>query len=715
MPNGGAAVHDLPSAQPAGSQSVSAHPMNSSRLLLELISMPQRNPEGTGWDSVIHRSTMRSLMLGLQYRDPAIVAHGRRVAALAVGVAQFLGWEGRCLQTLEAASLLHDVGKIGIPDIILHKPGQLAPDELELMGLLYGIGGDVLQACGADPEVIQIVTQTQYHYNGASHEFSVIGSEVHQGARILAVIDAYDSLITRQAFRNEHSHNEAMDILARGGGSKYDGNVVSALTRWFEYNGVPDNAQANASETYQLKPEEALEAGSLSHVFSYLYMLESLYHGFFITDSTGRVRVWNHGVAAMTGVTWEQARGAGTVQNLLKYRNRHGEGLAPHETPIHLASETGRTQSRELKLQQVTGDWIDVEVQTMPLFNAAGRVQGYAEILRDQSRGRENGQYRDLKLMASRDALTHVANRGELTRQLTKHFETYHERGCQSPFSVIFLDVDHFKKTNDTYGHAAGDEVLISVARLLQHETYSGEMVARYGGEEFVVLCPETGLQDAFQKAERLRSALQNAQVVKSDEFKVTASFGVATIEPGDTAESVVQRADKALYVSKHQGRNRSTSLTSEQIRRNDASMVQPPLESPDQYVYEAKLRACVAANMIVYKLKAFVDGNKARLGEVTPERVTMKLGQKGLVPFWGATPEKQPVHVILQFGNQQGVIERGASRLIEIHVTITPLGWVRNVESFQKRCRTLLQEMREYFAADYADTEFVSDPGASV
>ena len=237
------------------------HPMNSSRLLLELMQLGGDRTLTCGFDAVIQRSAMRSLMLALQYRDPGIVHHSRRVAALSVGVAGQLGWEGHDLQVLEAACLLHDIGKVGIPDIILHKPGRLAPDEAELMGLLYRLAGDVLQACGADSNVVQIVTQSQYHFNGATHDFSVIGSDVHHGARILAVADAYDSLVTSQVFRESLSHEEAMDVLQRGAGSQYDGNMISAMKRWFEFEQIPAELQQTRHDQYQLSPAEIIEAG----------------------------------------------------------------------------------------------------------------------------------------------------------------------------------------------------------------------------------------------------------------------------------------------------------------------------------------------------------------------------------------------------------------------------------------------------------------------
>jgi diguanylate cyclase (GGDEF)-like protein/PAS domain S-box-containing protein len=681
-----------------------AHPMNSSRLLLELMQLGSDRVRAGGFDSVILRSAMRSLMLSLQYRDPGIVHHSRRVAALSVGVAEQLGWEGRDLQVLEAACLLHDIGKVGIPDIILHKPGRLAPDEAELMGLLYRLAGDVLQACGADSGVVQIVIQSQYHYNGATHDFSVIGSDVHQGARILSVADAYDSMVTSQVFRDARSHEEAMDILQRGAGSQYDGNVISAMTRWFEFEQIPPELKQARHDQYQLSPEEIIEAGSLSHVFSYLYLLESLYHGFYVASTDGRVQVWSHGCEELIGIPHDQVIGEPGLGGHIQYRKQSGRELGINESPIRLAIETGRNQSSELEIRRSDGNWLAVEVQTLPLIDAAGQLQGVAEIFRDASGGREKGHYRDLRLMASRDALTHVANRGELKKRLDHEFGECKDRDFEAPFSIIFLDVDHFKKCNDTHGHAAGDEVLISVARLLQHEMYSGELVSRYGGEEFVVLCPETQLDDAFHKAERLRQALEKAAVVKTDEFKITASFGVAQLEPTDAPDDVLQRADKALYVSKHQGRNRTSKLTSEQLRKHDPEMVKPSLAKPEEFVCDVTLKACMAADMIVYKLKAFVDGNGAKLGKVTAKSVEMRIGTRGLLSGWGKTADKQPIDISLGIGDSRSTTQRGANRLVEIHVRITPIGRVKKVDVFKTRCRGVLKALRQYLAADFDD-----------
>ncbi len=676
-----------------------SHPLNSSRLFLDLISLAKPAESAGSWDDFIHRSALRRLMLALQYRSPTIVNHSRRVATLGVAIAQYLGWDGPKLQALEAACLLHDIGKVGVPDMILQKPGRLTPEETQLMTSIDEIATDVLHACNAQEDVIQIVQQMPMHFNGASHGFSTVGSEVHLGARILAAVDAYDSLVTPQVFRDQFSHNEAMDLLHRASGSQFDGNVLSAMTRWFEFHGVPEALYATQM-VYNLAPEEIVEAGSICNVFSYLYLLESLYDGFYITDPEGRILVWNGGMESLVGTSWRKAR-SGYVPQFVHYQSKYGEPLAPAAYPVSEVVRSGRTQTVEVKLKDATDAWLAVEVQTMALIDQGGRVHGYAEILRDLSGKKSKSGDRDLRLMASRDALTHVANRGELKSKLELLEQEYQQSGQSKSFSVIFMDVDHFKRVNDTYGHAAGDEVLVSIARLLQHETYSGELVARYGGEEFVVLCPDTELDEAFSRAERLRVAIKDARVVQGDEFRVTASFGVSVIESHDTVDTVIQRADKALYMSKRQGRNRTNRLTEEQLRRSDPNMVEPPIAAVDAWQHECKLRACMAANMVVYKLKALVDERSARLLDVTPTKVRMQLGQRGIVPFWGGSPERQPVEVSLEFGDERSVVARGASKLSEITVRITPLGWATNADLFQTRAKGVVKLLREYLAAE--------------
>lgn len=156
--------------------------------------------------------------------------------------------------------------------------------------------------------------------------------------------------------------------------------------------------------------------------------------------------------------------------------------------------------------------------------------------------------------LARRDALTGVANRMAANERLL--FEQQRFTRHQHAYSVLMMDIDYFKRINDNYGHAMGDQVLIKTAHVLQHQLRRTDFIARFGGEEFLVILPETNLEGAAQLAEKLRSAMTS--FVFAEVGQVTLSLGVAMAGPADDgAESVIRRADEALYQSKHQGRNR--------------------------------------------------------------------------------------------------------------------------------------------------------------
>ncbi|MEM6956964.1 MAG: diguanylate cyclase [Myxococcota bacterium] len=163
-----------------------------------------------------------------------------------------------------------------------------------------------------------------------------------------------------------------------------------------------------------------------------------------------------------------------------------------------------------------------------------------------------------LARQATTDELTGLTNKRGLETALIRDLSRAGRDG--SPLSLVVLDIDHFKKFNDTWGHAVGDEVLRVVGQVLQAGVRIGDVPARYGGEEFVVVLPLTGKHGARRVAERLRLDLEAASVKgPKGELKVTASFGIATaLSAGDTTpEELFVRADEALYAAKRAGRNR--------------------------------------------------------------------------------------------------------------------------------------------------------------
>jgi diguanylate cyclase len=156
---------------------------------------------------------------------------------------------------------------------------------------------------------------------------------------------------------------------------------------------------------------------------------------------------------------------------------------------------------------------------------------------------------------ARTDALTGLHNRRAFDDELNRRVTDFQRKG--DPASLMLVDVDHFKKFNDTYGHQAGDEVLRGVARVLYASVRDSDIVCRYGGEEFAVILPGQVGNDAQKSAERIRSAVERAVfAIDGQDLNVTISGGVAPITPRDTHESLLRRADEALYASKAAGRN---------------------------------------------------------------------------------------------------------------------------------------------------------------
>jgi len=171
-----------------------------------------------------------------------------------------------------------------------------------------------------------------------------------------------------------------------------------------------------------------------------------------------------------------------------------------------------------------------------------------------------------LQQMAVTDPLTGVFNRGAVIRRAEEELSLMERRKHkESPnnLGVIMMDIDHFKKINDTYGHQTGDKVLLEVSRRVTASLREYDTFGRYGGEEFLVLIPNCGCDGALNSAERIRHSVSDTSIqIGSDTLHITASFGVTCCH--DSAEGFdasLQRADDALYQAKNSGRNQAISL----------------------------------------------------------------------------------------------------------------------------------------------------------
>ena len=164
--------------------------------------------------------------------------------------------------------------------------------------------------------------------------------------------------------------------------------------------------------------------------------------------------------------------------------------------------------------------------------------------------------YRAATQSALRDPLTGTGNRVAMDQTLQREIEM--ARRHMQPLSLLMLDIDHFKRVNDSHGHSAGDEVLKAVAASIKSQLRNVDMVFRFGGEEFLILLSNTPREAAAMVGERLRFAAQAQEYLADGQMiDLTVSLGCSTLLPGESAESLLRRADSALYVAKREGRNR--------------------------------------------------------------------------------------------------------------------------------------------------------------
>ena len=238
----------------------------------------------------------------------------------------------------------------------------------------------------------------------------------------------------------------------------------------------------------------------------------------------------------------------------------------------------------EIPMRHKLGGEVWIELSTMPTYERDGKIESFQGMGRDIS----DRKLRELYLLESqhqmenqlheveeeksklreqvvRDPLTGVFNRRFLDDMLPRELSRATREGY--PVAIIMLDLDHFKRINDEYSHATGDEVLKSFTQLLRQGARDSDMVCRYGGEEFVVIMPKMSVDSALERVDAWRAELQESTIACGDcRINITVSAGIAAFPMhGDTPEELLARADEMLYRSKRLGRSRITVFESEQ------------------------------------------------------------------------------------------------------------------------------------------------------
>lgn len=278
----------------------------------------------------------------------------------------------------------------------------------------------------------------------------------------------------------------------------------------------------------------------------------ALAEGLLLFDSDNRLLYMNPEAERLLGWTEKELAGQDIHQRIHRHQR---QPVPPEECGIQRALADGRTNRvEEDTFIRKDGSSFPVAYAAAPMLRD-DKIVGVVTVFEDISERKRLRE--ELERLATHDPLTGLVNRGELERRLARELhraERYH-RGL----GVLMVDIDHFKRVNDTYGHHAGDDVLKAFAARLIDHARRADAIARYGGEEFVLILPETPVAAAAAMAERLRVSLNEAPITVADVGgPITASIGVAGYpDHGKTEEQLLRAADEALYAAKNSGRNR--------------------------------------------------------------------------------------------------------------------------------------------------------------
>jgi diguanylate cyclase (GGDEF)-like protein/PAS domain S-box-containing protein len=287
-------------------------------------------------------------------------------------------------------------------------------------------------------------------------------------------------------------------------------------------------------------------------------ILDNLLDGVHFTDLQRRITYWNQAAEDITGYSATEVLGKHCADNILMHVDDSGCLLCVGECPLSRAIAENRPLRSEIYVHHKSGHRIPVEVRICPVAKD-GKVVGAVEIFSDNSRQRAvREKATELAKLAFLDPASQVANRRYLDQQLSQQLDQFSKFG--TPFGILLADVDRFKNINDTYGHVAGDAALVTIAKTLSGCLRASDVPGHWGGDEFLVILPGITKNMLAVTADRCKALVARSTVpLEGSMIQLTISVGAAMVAPGDSAESLLNRADQHLYSFKEPARSRES------------------------------------------------------------------------------------------------------------------------------------------------------------
>jgi diguanylate cyclase (GGDEF)-like protein/putative nucleotidyltransferase with HDIG domain len=565
--------------------------------------------------SQLHLATAEALATAIDAKDQTTHCHVRRVQIYAAGMGEVFGLGADEIAALKAGALLHDVGKLAVPPHILNKPGPLTHAEFEKMKIHTVVGAQILGRVDFPYPVIPIVRHHHEQWDGRGYPDRLRGEQIPITARIISVVDCFDSIREDRPFRRGMTLDEATALLLRGAGIHFDPVVVDQFIknlprfeaeiakRGLEHQPITHSteppiqlSEVDLTQTRERGSYIAYDQIKKAHREVYaLYEIARTFGTSLDVEHTLEILVdkVGHVVPFDTCIVYffDEHKGYATARhtagkNAQKLAGRSialGEGV----TGFALANRSAVNQLHP------SLDFTDINPEagikyrsmaSLPLFKddlLLGALSVYSSELEqytdDHMRLLETVtrlasdalgnamQHAEAESNALTDQLTGLPN----ARYLALRFEEEAARARRTDrsFQVMMLDLDEFKNVNDTFGHKIGDRVLREVAHLIQGQLREYDFLARSGGDEFVALVQEVVGAQVEDLCMRIESAVSkfSLAVGKNRFARVGISIGTATFGVhGQTLDQLIVAADNEMYRMKSD--HRSTRMGDEPI-----------------------------------------------------------------------------------------------------------------------------------------------------
>ena len=486
---------------------------------------------------------------------------------------------------------------------------------------------DILASCCASHEIQEIVQYTPAWYDGSKPGFERSGEQLPMRARMVSIVDAFDAMTTDHVYRKAMAHERAVAELFRYAGTQFDPQRVREFCTLLEQDQIQLNESVGQRWLQRLTIESAntlwqlidtvpqVKKPSVDNLFLNK-LLDNMHDGVVFVDVSLRILLWNCGAERLTGIAAASVFQKRWLPSLVTMRDENFKIIPDLECPVDYAVRTGVQSLRRLTIAGRNDQQIAVDAHAVPVVGSDGTTYGAALVLNDvSSEASLEERVQSLHEKATKDPLTQVANRAEFDRVLEQFVKAHIQRDF--PCSLIICDIDHFKRINDKYGHQVGDKALTSIASLLKRSCRSGDLVARYGGEEFVMLCADCDNATASARAEEIRRELAEYPQSMLYGQRITSSFGVTAVQAGDTPETTLRRADRALLEAKTLGRNKVVQLGTGigNKEKRQARGWWPLWQRPAaDMLVQRHLVTTVPLKVVVEKLRGFVSDHHAQI-----------------------------------------------------------------------------------------------------